>query len=58
MKQKCIALLIAAIFFSFFSLAHLGRYILGIQITVGTHSIPMSVSLIVFIVSAAYAVWV
>jgi hypothetical protein len=57
MNSQRTGLRIACIIFAIFAIGHLLRLIKNIQVTVGTHTIPMGVSWIALIVAAILCIW-
>jgi hypothetical protein len=57
MNSPNIGLRVASIFFGVFAIAHLLRLINHAQVTLGTHTIPMTVSWIALIVAAILCIW-
>ena len=57
MNSPNIGLRVASIFFGVFAIAHLLRLINHVQVTLGTHMIPMTLSWIALIVAAVLCVW-
>ena len=51
------ALYTSAVIFAFVSLAHWVRLFLGTQVVIGDTSIPLGLSVVTGLVSAALAVW-
>jgi len=57
MNSPKTALRIASVLFGIFAIAHLLRLINHAQVTLGTHTIPMTVSWIALIVAAILCIW-
>jgi lipopolysaccharide export LptBFGC system permease protein LptF len=53
-KQYCV---ISGAVFSLVALAHLIRMVYGMSVQIDEYAVPMSVSWVAFIVTAALAVW-
>ncbi|HEY3038054.1 MAG TPA: hypothetical protein VGJ66_04915 [Pyrinomonadaceae bacterium] len=57
MNSQKTGLRVASIIFGIFAIGHLLRLIKNIQVTVGTHTIPMGTSWIALIVAVILCVW-
>jgi hypothetical protein len=57
MNSQRTGLRVASILFAIFAIGHLVRLIKNVQVTVGTHPIPMGVSWIALIVAAILCIW-
>jgi uncharacterized membrane protein YecN with MAPEG domain len=57
MNSQRTGLRVASILFAIFAIGHLIRLINNVQVTVGTHTIPMGVSWIALIVAAILCIW-
>jgi len=57
MNSAKTGLRVASIFFGVFAIAHLLRLINHAQVTVETHTIPMTVSWIALIIAAILCIW-
>jgi hypothetical protein len=57
MNSPTAGLRVASVIFGIFAIGHVLRLINHAQVTVGTHSIPMSVSWIALIVAAILCIW-
>ena len=57
MNSQRTGLRVASILFAIFAIGHLVRLIKNLQVTVGTHTIPMGVSWIALIVTAVLCIW-
>jgi uncharacterized membrane protein YecN with MAPEG domain len=57
MNSQRTGLRVASILFAIFAIGHLVRLIKNVQVTVGTHTIPMGVSWIALIVAAILCIW-
>jgi hypothetical protein len=57
MNSQRTGLRVASILFAIFAIGHLVRLIMNVQVTVGTHTIPMGVSWIALIVAAILCIW-
>ena len=57
MNSPPTGLRVASVLFGIFAIAHLFRLITHTQVTVGTHSIPMGVSWIAFVVATILCIW-
>ena len=53
-KKYCI---VSGVVFSLVALAHLLRLVYGMSVQIDEYAVPMSVSWVAFIVTAALAVW-
>ena len=57
MSSQRTGLRVASILFAIFALGHVLRLINHCQVTIDTHTIPMSVSWIALIVAAVLCIW-
>jgi uncharacterized membrane protein len=57
MNSQRTGLRVASTLFAIFAIGHLFRLIKNVQVTVGTHTIPMGVSWIALIVVAILCIW-
>jgi uncharacterized membrane protein YecN with MAPEG domain len=57
MNSPRTGLRVASVIFAIFAIGHVVRLINHAQVTVGTHTIPMSVSWIALIVAVILCVW-
>jgi uncharacterized membrane protein YecN with MAPEG domain len=57
MNSPTTGLRVASIIFAIFALFHIVRLLLQIQVTVGTHSIPMALSWVALVVAAILCIW-
>ena len=57
MTSPTTGLRVASIIFAIFAIGHLLRLIMHVQVTVGTHTIPMGLSWIALIVAAILCIW-
>jgi hypothetical protein len=57
MNSPTTGLRVASIIFAIFALFHIVRLLLQIQVTVGTHMIPMGLSWVALIVAAILCIW-
>jgi hypothetical protein len=57
MNSPTIELRAASIIFAIFAIGHLLRLINHVQVTVGTHTIPMGLNWIALIVAAILCIW-
>jgi hypothetical protein len=57
MNSQTTGLRVASIVFALFALGHILRLIKHAQVTVGTHHIPMVVSVVALIIAAGLSIW-
>jgi hypothetical protein len=57
MNSQALGLRVASALFAFFALAHVARLVKQAPVTVGSHHIPMSLSVVALIVAAALSIW-
>jgi hypothetical protein len=57
MSSQASGLRVASVIFALFALAHVVRLAKQAQVTVATHQIPMSVSVVALIIAALLSVW-
>jgi uncharacterized membrane protein YecN with MAPEG domain len=57
MNPQKTGLRVASILFAIFAIGHLVRLIKNVQVTVGTHTIPMGLSWVALIVAAILCIW-
>jgi hypothetical protein len=57
MNSQGIGLRVASAVFALFAVAHVIRLVKQAQVTVGTHQIPMSLSVVALIIAALLSIW-
>jgi hypothetical protein len=57
MNSQTTGLRVASVIFALFALGHIVRLIKHAQVVVGTHRIPMSVSMVALIIAAGLSIW-
>jgi hypothetical protein len=57
MNSQSFGLRVASAFFALFAVAHVVRLVTQAQVTVGTHQIPMSLSVVALIIAAILSIW-
>ena len=57
MNSPAFGLRIASAIFALFAVAHVVRLVEQVQVTVGSHQIPMSLSVIALIIAATLSIW-
>jgi hypothetical protein len=57
MNSQATGLRVASIVFALFALGHIFRLIKHAQVLVGTHHLPMAVSVVALIVAAGLSIW-
>jgi ABC-type lipoprotein release transport system permease subunit len=57
MNSQGFGLRVASAFFALFAVAHMVRLVKQAQVTVGTHQIPMSLSVVALIIAAILSIW-
>jgi hypothetical protein len=57
MNSPTTGLRVASIIFALFALGHIARLIKHATVIVGSHHIPMSVSIVALIVAAGLSIW-
>jgi hypothetical protein len=57
MDSQGLGLRVASAIFALFAVAHVMRLVKQAHVTVGTHQIPMSLSVVVLIIAAVLSIW-
>jgi hypothetical protein len=57
MNSQTTGIRVASVIFALFALGHIVRLIKHAQVVVGTHHIPMSVSVVALIIAAGLSIW-
>ena len=57
MNSPALGLRVASAIFALFAVAHVVRLVEQVQVTVGTHQIPMSLSVVALIIAAILSIW-
>jgi hypothetical protein len=57
MSSQAFGLRIASAIFALFALGHVARLVKQAQVTVGSHQIPMWISVVALIVAAFLSIW-
>jgi hypothetical protein len=57
MNSQGFGLRVASAIFALFAVGHMVRLVRQAQVTVGTHQIPMSLSVVALIIAAILSIW-
>jgi hypothetical protein len=57
MSSQASGLRVASVIFALFAIGHVVRLVKQAQVTVGTHQIPMWVSVVALIIAAILSIW-
>jgi hypothetical protein len=57
MSSQAFGLRVASAIFALFAVGHVVRLVKQAQVTVGTHQIPMSLSVVALIIAAILSIW-
>jgi hypothetical protein len=57
MNSPTIGLRVSSIIFAVFALFHIARLVKHAPVTVGSHHVPMSLSIVALIVAAGLSIW-
>jgi hypothetical protein len=57
MSSQAFGLRVASAIFALFGVGHVVRLVKQAQVTVGTHQIPMSLSVVALIIAAILSIW-